>query len=162
MASKEHQKEELENLRIELHQQEQEEAARIRDQKLLQDRIRKRLEMLDAYQKQLENKKILMQKAKEEEEIFRAKLMAKFAEDDRLEQLSQQKRRMKQLEHKKAIEALIEERRRLSKKDEEEHKKELEREKELDKYRQAVIEQERQRLLREHAGKLIGFLPKVK
>lgn len=38
-------------------------------------------------------------------------MMAKFAEDDRLEQMSAQKRRMKQLEHRRAVEKLIEERR---------------------------------------------------
>ena len=88
--------------------------------------------------------------------------MQKFAEDDRLEQLSQQKKKLKKIEHKKAIEALIEERRRIIKKEEEENKIELMRQQELEQYRLDVIEQERQRLLREHAGKLIGFLPKVK
>ena len=38
-------------------------------------------------------------------------MMAKFAEDDRLEQMNAQKRRMKQLEHRRAVEKLIEERR---------------------------------------------------
>ncbi len=75
--------------------------------------------------------------------------------------MSQQKRRLKKIEHKNAIEALIEERRKLIKKEAEEHTLELERQHELEKYRQAVIEQERQRLLREHAAGLIGFLPKV-
>ena len=37
--------------------------------------------------------------------------MAKFAEDDRIEQLSAQRRRMKQLEHRRAVERLIEDRR---------------------------------------------------
>ena len=37
-------------------------------------------------------------------------MMAKYAEDDRIEQLSAQKRRMKQLEHRRAVERLIEER----------------------------------------------------
>lgn len=37
--------------------------------------------------------------------------MAKFAEDDRIEQLSAQRRRMKQIEHRRAVERLIEERR---------------------------------------------------
>ena len=37
--------------------------------------------------------------------------MAKFAEDDRIEQMNAQKRRMKQLEHRRAVEKLIEERR---------------------------------------------------
>ena len=38
-------------------------------------------------------------------------MLAKFAEDDRIEQMNAQKRRMKQLEHKRAVQALIEERR---------------------------------------------------
>lgn len=39
-------------------------------------------------------------------------MMEKFAEDDRIEQMNAQKRRMRQLEHKRAVEQLIEERRR--------------------------------------------------
>ena len=38
-------------------------------------------------------------------------MLAKFAEDDRIEQMNAQKRRMRQLEHKRAVEKLIEERR---------------------------------------------------
>lgn len=38
--------------------------------------------------------------------------MAKFAEDDRIEQMNGQRRRLKQLEHKKAVDNLLEQRRR--------------------------------------------------
>ena len=38
-------------------------------------------------------------------------MLAKFAEDDRIEQMNAQKRRMKQLEHKRAVERLLDERR---------------------------------------------------
>lgn len=38
-------------------------------------------------------------------------MLAKFAEDDRIEQMNAQKRRMKQQEHKRAVEQLLEERR---------------------------------------------------
>ena len=38
--------------------------------------------------------------------------MAKFAEDDRIEQMNAQKRRMKQVEHKRAVDGLLDERRR--------------------------------------------------
>ena len=37
-------------------------------------------------------------------------MLAKFADDDRIEQMNAQKRRMKQLEHKRAVEKLLEER----------------------------------------------------
>ena len=38
-------------------------------------------------------------------------MLAKFAEDDRIEQMNAQKRRMKQQEHKRAVDKLMEERR---------------------------------------------------
>lgn len=38
--------------------------------------------------------------------------MAKFAEDDRIEQMNAQKRRMKQVEHKRAVDLLLDDRRR--------------------------------------------------
>lgn len=88
--------------------------------------------------------------------------MRKFAEDDRIELMNQQKRRMKQLEHKKAADALIEERKRIHLQEAELLRKEIEKEREIERYKKEVIEQERQRLLREHASKLVGFLPKVK
>ncbi len=40
------------------------------------------------------------------EEDFKRKLMEKFAEDERLEQMNAQKRRMRELEHKREIERL--------------------------------------------------------
>ena len=42
---------------------------------------------------------------------FCFQMLEKFAEDDRIEQMNAQKRRMKQLEHKRAVEKLIEDRR---------------------------------------------------
>ena len=116
-------------------------------------------------------------------------MLEKFAEDDRIEQMNAQKRRMKQLEHKRAVEKLIEDRRiqfqrervrRLSlycqwqllccpflflnslffclQEAELEARREQER---MEAYRRQIIEQERQRMLKEHASKLLGFLPKV-
>ena len=86
--------------------------------------------------------------------------MKKFAEDDRIEQMNHQKRRMKQIEHKRAVDALVEERRKINQQQAELERIEREKEIELENYKQAVVEQERQRLLREHAAKLVGFLPK--
>ena len=44
-------------------------------------------------------------------------MLAKFAEDDRLEQMNAQRRRMRQLEHKRAVEKLIEERKAMLQRD---------------------------------------------
>lgn len=89
-------------------------------------------------------------------------MLAKFAEDDRIEQMNAQKRRMKQLEHKRAVEALMEERRRQFAQDREKELNERKMEEETEAYRKQIIEEERLRLLRQHADKLLGYLPKVK
>ncbi|KAI8799676.1 tumor suppressor, Mitostatin-domain-containing protein [Cladochytrium replicatum] len=160
MERKERESRELEQLRVELYQEEEEERARRRDQELLESRIRKRLEMIAAYRSQIAEKRNRALQAREDEEKFRHKMMQKFAEDEKIEQLNAQKRRMKQIEHKRAVDALIEERRAIARRAAEREAERTRREKDLEMYRQQVIEQERQRLLREHAEQLLGYLPK--
>lgn len=81
-------------------------------QEEMERKIRQRLKMQQDQQDQLAFKVMLRQAEREEEEAFRRTMMAKFAEDDRIEQMNAQKRRMKQLEHKRAVEKLLEDRRR--------------------------------------------------
>lgn len=85
----------------------------------------------------------------------------KFEQDDKLDQMNAQKRRMKQAQHKREIDKQAEDRRKLLEKQLESEQEILRKEQELEAYKKQVIEQERQRLLREHATKLLGFLPKV-
>jgi len=44
--------------------------------------------------------------------VIHVQMLAKFAEDDRIEQMNAQKRRMKHLEHQRAVEQMLEEQRR--------------------------------------------------
>ncbi|KAJ1566423.1 mannosyl-oligosaccharide alpha-1,2-mannosidase, partial [Nowakowskiella sp. JEL0078] len=74
--------------------------------------------------------------------------------------MNAQKKRMKQLDHKRAVDSLIDERRRIVQHELDLENERHQKEQELEMYRQEVIEQERQRLLREHASKLIGYFPK--
>merc|ERR1719235_2102973 len=95
-----------------------------------------------------------------EEERIRQVLLAKFAEDDRLEQLHEHKRRMKIEAHKREADRLLQLRRESY-----EAQREAERQAERDLRgdeadRQAIINEERERLLREHAIPLKDFLPK--
>jgi hypothetical protein len=118
------------------------------------------MELIDGYRAQVEEKLRLRQKESEEENEFRAMMLEKYAREENLEQMNAQKKRMRQLEHRRAVEKLIEERRQRR---EQLRLQEIEAEKgldELSKYKRAVIEQERQRLLREHAVKLLGYLPR--
>ncbi|KAJ1514132.1 mannosyl-oligosaccharide alpha-1,2-mannosidase [Coelomomyces lativittatus] len=160
MQENEAQRKELEDLRICLAQAEQDEAQREREKKELQKRIRLRLEMIEAYQNEMQMKRLKRQKEEESEEIYRQRLLKEMEEHAKLEQYTREARRQKQLEHKAAIDALVEQRKlRL----EEEKAKELEdlrKDRELEEFKRQVIEQERQRLLREHASQLVGYLPK--
>ncbi|XP_062845461.1 meiosis-specific nuclear structural protein 1 [Trichomycterus rosablanca] len=154
------QREEMERIREELYLEEQAEAARQKEIEEMERRIRQRLEMQQTCREQLAFKQLRRQAEKEEEEAFRQTMLAKFAEDDRIEQMNAQKRRMKQQEHKRAVEKLIEERRQkhLADKEREAEEKALEQEREA--MRRQIIEEERQKLLKLHATKLLGYLPK--
>ena len=88
--------------------------------------------------------------------------MAKFAEDDRIEQMNANKRRMKQLEHKRAVEKLIDDRKVQFAADRERELEERREEERMEAFRKQIIEEERQKLLREHAMRLLGYLPKVR
>ncbi|NXS99905.1 MNS1 protein, partial [Jacana jacana] len=153
-------REELEQIRQELYLEEQEETERRKEMADIERRIRQRLDLRQTYEEQFALKKKLQQAIRDEEEAFRQQMLAKLAEDDRIEQMNAQKRRMKQLEHRRAVEKLIEDRHKQFIADKE---RELE-ERRLEEKRQenirAIVEDERQKLLKEHASKLLGYLPR--
>ncbi|XP_067104860.1 meiosis-specific nuclear structural protein 1 [Osmerus mordax] len=154
------QREEMERVREELCMEEQAEAARQKEIEEMEKRIRQRLEIQQTCQQQMAFKELRRQAEKEEEEAFRQMMMAKFAEDDRIEQMNAQKRRMKQLEHKRAVEKLMEDRRKQYLADKEREAEERAIDQQREDFRRQIIEEERQKLLKLHATKLLGYLPK--
>merc|ERR1719197_2021519 len=153
-------KEELENLRNELHHEEHEAEARRREELQQRKKLEDREEMKRASQLQMQMQEDKKAKALEEEERIREVLLAKFAEDDRLEQQHEHKRRMKVEAHKREAERLIQLRREAfdqQREAEREYERHL-RDDEGD--RQAIIDEERKKLLIEHAVPLRHFLPK--
>jgi hypothetical protein len=86
--------------------------------------------------------------------------MEKFAAEDKIEQMNAQKRRLKVQEHKRQVEDLLEERKKRAAFEREQAVRREEDEKRLEDLRRQIIEEERQRLLAEHASKLIGHLPR--
>ncbi len=96
---------------------------------------------------------------KAEEEAFRARMMAKFAEDDRLEQLNAQRRRLKQVEHQREVQRLIDERRRMYEEQKARDEAELAAQAAEEQRKLAILEDERKALLRE-AAELLEFLPR--
>ena len=88
-------------------------------------------------------------------------MMEKFAEDDRIDQMNAQKRRMKELEHKREVERLWNEKLELYRwqRDQEIIEKRIKDEEERQK--QQIIEMEKQRLLDEHSELLRNYHPKA-
>jgi hypothetical protein len=87
-------------------------------------------------------------------------MMEKFAEDERLEQLSAAKRRERQMAHRKETERLLQQRREVFERERQLEVQAREQQAQAERFRKTVIEQERQRLLLEHAAQLREFLPK--
>jgi len=76
--------------------------------------------------------------------------MEKFAEDERLEQMNAQKRRMRELEHKREIERLWQEKLEVYRAQREMELEEKRVQEEEERRKKAVIEMEKEKLLREH------------
>merc|ERR1719310_408374 len=136
----------------ELDEKEKEKMARVVQQRM-------DIALANEYQRQL--KAIKREEEKAEEELFRKAMLEKFAEDDRLDQMNAQKRRMRQLEHRREIERLLEVRR---EKYEQERAGELQEQldaERVEQIRQQIIEEERKRMLAAHAANLgLKHLPK--
>merc|ERR1719473_1441148 len=150
---------ELEKLRNDLYQEELEAEHRRREDLQMRKRLEDRKEMMNAYAYQMNVKKEKEELEKQEEAAFRDQLMTKFLNDERLEKLNSEKRRIRIQNHKREVERLLQERRKMY---EAERNQELEehRQAKVEEERQLVIEQERQRLLAVHAQPLKDFLPK--
>jgi len=156
----EKEKEMVNQMRIELYEEKQAEREQQLADELFEKKIRQRIELIESFQQQILYKKKKLQEEHEIEEIYKQQI-AKQAEDyKKLELMNEQKRRMKQLEYAREMERLIRERDEYlesKRKQEEEENNRLE---ELEKLRLEVVEAERQRLLKEHATQLVGYLPK--
>jgi len=151
--------EEMRRLKEELHYEEIEEKHRQREAWILEKKRADAMQLRRDHEENVERKRQRELQREEEERRYREDLMAKFAEDERLEQMSVQKRRMKQQEHRREVDRMVQIRR---EKYEAERQRELEEarsveENEVDKVR--IIEEERQRLLAEHGPPLRNFLP---
>ena len=95
------------------------------------------------------------------EDDFKQKLLAKFAEDERIEQLAQRARRQRELDHKKEVERLWQERLAVFREERAKEHDEHAQARALEKHEADVIEQEKQRLLAEHATVLEQHHPKA-
>ncbi|CDJ52250.1 meiosis-specific nuclear structural protein 1, putative [Eimeria brunetti] len=142
-----------------LYEFEREEQERQKEEAQKKKREEERATLATAFKEQMEEKERRRQEQLAEEGQFRQELYAKFAREAKLEQMTLQRRKLAILEHNRQVEAIIQERRRQlegqRERDREERRKMLE----LEAEKQSIIQQERERLLRENA-ELADFLPK--
>ncbi len=82
-----------------------------------------------------------------------------MAEEDKLEQMSAQKRRMKALEHKREIERLVALKQQQKQEEKQEEARFWDAMRREEQEMKRVVEEERVRLLQQHAAKLVGHLP---
>jgi hypothetical protein len=147
-------------LREELHKEEEEAKARRKDQDNVEKRSRQMQQMKDAEVKDRAMKADRrLEEAKLEEE-YKSVMLKKFAEDSKLEQMIQSKRRMKELEHKREVEKMWGQRLELYRV---EREKELAWEQDLmkkDDWLDEIVKEEKERLLQENLPYIDGFLPK--
>lgn len=158
---KRREEEELAQLRAELDIEEGEKKRRDRERAQAEKRASDRAAMMQANELMLAAKAERMAEDRRQEDELVRKMMEKYAADEKLEQMNAQKRRMRQLEHRRMAEELVAQRRAAL---EAERQRELDEQREQqrrEELRRQIIEQERRRLLREHAPQLINYLPKV-
>ena len=103
MAKRQLEADEMENLRNELVIQETEERIIIKEREKAERAAQNKADIALANEYQRQLKAIRREEEKAEEDRFRRSMLDKFAEDDRLDQLNEQKRRRKQMEHRREI-----------------------------------------------------------
>lgn len=148
-----------EELMVELNMKELAEREEVRWRKKLEEQLRRRVQTRLELEKQREFLWMRQQQEKEEDRLFKEEQLRMLADSDRLELMSNEMKRRKQVEHRKSVEELLERRRQQRIQEMAEAKSRHEAECEEGKRIREVIEEERIKILQEHAQELIGFLP---
>ncbi|CUG91107.1 Hypothetical protein, putative [Bodo saltans] len=154
-------REELETLINEYYEEQR--AAKMReDERMERERKeRDRQMMIAANQQQMRIKAERKDAELAEEQEFRRKMMEKFAADDRVEELSRQKKAQAKVEHSRRVQELIDEKRRQREEDAMREAMLIEAQRQREEELKRLVALERQRLLLEHGPRLDGgFLPK--
>lgn len=150
----------LDDLRTEMYYQEWEARERERDAAEQAKRVRERqvLRMAEKEDHEMKARRVAEEQRMEKE--FKETMMRKFAEDERLEQMNNQKRRMKELEHKREVERMWKERLAVYQAERQKEYDEEKKRHEDNSWKDQIIQEEKERLIREHLPYIDGFMPK--
>jgi hypothetical protein len=159
LAATRAQDEHLQALRTEVQMAEAEEAARLAEENRRRKMVELRQQMQEAYQHAQHVRAERARQEAEEEERFREQMLAKFAADEKLEQMAAAKRRLRQMEHKREVERLLEVRRAQLEAERAAEAEDAARARREEEERQEIVRRERLRMLKEYGAKLVGHLP---
>jgi hypothetical protein len=160
MKEKRQEEQEIQNFIDELYQEEAEQRSIAREKADDDKRERMKREMLDANDAMKALRARRTVEMQEEEVRFRHEMMDKLREDKRLEQMNAQRRRREMENYRDEVERLVADRRQTHEEALQAEEQELRKRGAQEAYRNAIVEKERQRLLRENAEDLQGYLPK--
>uniref|UniRef100_A0A182MZT9 Meiosis-specific nuclear structural protein 1 n=1 Tax=Anopheles dirus TaxID=7168 RepID=A0A182MZT9_9DIPT len=128
-------------------------------QRELEEQIRKRIQIRLELEAQLVANGCQREQQAAAERRFQEDQIRTWAERDRVEQMSDEKRRRKMAEYRRTVQELLEDRRRRRVADVKQLVEEEERQRQTERRRQEILEEERIKLLKEHATALLGFFP---
>ena len=151
----------VENLRNELSTQQFEEKAREHEKQEAQKKDKQKAELQQAAAYALKVKAARLEEEQRAEDEFKRKMAAKFAEDERIEQLNAQQRRMKEQEHKREIERLWSDKITAYREQREQEWEQKRREQEQETAYQEAITEYKQKMLEEHYALLQNYNPKA-
>lgn len=138
---------------------ERNEKEEIQRQQQLEEHIRKRIAIRLDLEQQLSENNCQRELQAEEEKRFQEQQIQAWAERDRIDIMSNEKRRRKMMEYRRAVHELLEERRKIRTEEVKSLMEQEERQKQAENRRQQILEEERIKLLKEHAAALLGFFP---
>lgn len=153
---------EIERLRQELYEEEYKELLLLEEDAKQDKLAHQRRERIADHHQHMQFVEQTRQRMLQEDTEFRDAMMEKFARDDRIEQMTAQKRRMKSLEHGREVAAMMEERKTRQlheiQQKQNEHKEMIA----MEEARRDQIEAERRRILAEFAAEddMAGHVPK--
>uniref|UniRef100_A0A182SHH4 Meiosis-specific nuclear structural protein 1 n=1 Tax=Anopheles maculatus TaxID=74869 RepID=A0A182SHH4_9DIPT len=125
----------------------------------LEEQIRKRVAIRLDLERQLVENNCQRELQAEEDKRFQADQIKLWAERDRIDMMSNEKRRRKMMEYRRHVQELLEDRRKRRMEDVKTLMEQEERQKQEERRRQEILEEERIKLLKEHATALLGFFP---
>ena len=148
-----------ENVRNELYVEQENHKAKLKELEEKEKRQRQKEELLASAIEQMKYKE---QRKKEEQEMeaeFKKKLMEQYAEDEKLEQYNMRRRKQRELDLKQEVEKQWQLKLAQYQKQKEQELAELELAKKKEEHERYLIEQEKQRLIKENETLLKAYYP---